>query len=271
MPDIAASPDHCADTVCATSSSQTTPACTVTSSPTRSTPDERISTTTPGQPASATTRLRAAADDQDGLARLVGRAHCVDDLVGARRCHRPRGGAAEAQSGQLGQRKLLGGHGARRYPGPLWPSGTRPVAHARSVSRPVARPTRIGCAGWTTGSRRRSARTCGRRSIRSWSTSATAPHRSPPSSSPIGCRKCVPTFASSASRSIPTGSPRRNRPRTHRGSTFRTRRVRTGRASPGPRPGGQRVAAVRRTRRARCMGHDAGQPRRRRPDRRGNV
>ena len=215
MPDIGASPDHLRTPSARRARPRRTPACTVTSSPRASRcPRVRTSTTTPGQPSSATTRLLPAADDEHGLAGVVGRADRLDQFVGRRRDHDTRGRTAQAQRGQLGKQRLRhesSASTARRYPGASRPAPSRRRASTRArVARRAARPTRIGCGGWTTGSPRRSARTCGRPAIRSSSTSVTAPRRSPPSSSRRGWPGCGRTSASSASSSTRSGSTRRS-------------------------------------------------------------
>ena len=70
--------------------------------------------------------VAAAAHEQHGLARGVGRAHGLDELVGRGGDDDPRGRAAEPQRGQVGEQVR---HGSRRYRESL-------------VRRPACRPPR---------------------------------------------------------------------------------------------------------------------------------
>ena len=130
------------------------------------------------------------------------------------------------------------------------------VHRGRSARSPGARPTRTGCAGSTTGSSRTLRATCcRRRPTRWWSTSATAPPRSPR----------VELRAPAAARSAPdvrvvgleidparvaAAAPAADPPRPD----VPPGRVRAGRPAPGAGAGVQRAAPVRRGRGARTPG-----------------
>ena len=111
-------------------------------------------------------------------------------------------------------------HGAHpMHAGPAHRRGRRPTARhtlrtwhrsGRSAPSPGARPTPTGCAGWTAGWPGRRAGACAARAARSWSTSGTAPRRSPPSSSRAPRRVRADT-GSSGSRSTPHGCAWRGR------------------------------------------------------------
>ena len=122
----------------------------------------------------------------------------------APRQHRPARGPAAGPG-----RPAQGAPGEPRDPGP----DPRRVG---VVTR--GRPTRTGCAGWTTGSRDLCGDPLRAAPTRWWSTSATAPPRSPPSSCGPGSRpRSAPTSGWPGWRSIRYASPPPSRPPTHPG------------------------------------------------------
>ena len=143
--------------------------------------------------------------------------------------------------------------GKRSYAGPVRAAATRRGHHpGDDQPQPAApvRPLAGGSAGLAAAARRAGAR--------SWSTSATAPRRSPRSSCTTGCGGCARTSRWSASRSTRPGW-RAARPLERPGLTLRARRVRGAPARWRPAGGGagvQRAAAVRRGRGGRGLGDD---------------
>ncbi len=114
------------------------------------------------------------------------------------------------------------------------------------------------------------ARHYARPTIRSWSTSVTAPARSPRSNWPIGCARFGPTSGCSGSRS----TRRASRPRRRAGpapADFRARRLRAGWSPSASRPGRERPAAIRRSRGRRCLADRPRRARARRHAHRGHV